>query len=328
MEVTVNNCTAVDSIIVDYDPISTISLGNDTTLCEGESLTLDVSTQNASYLWHDNSTNPVYLVSGAGTVFVEVTSLNSGCSVSDTMVCSVDAVSVDILSADTVLCAASDLVIQANQTGFSDILWAPQANVISQNANSANMSFTGSTLVYATAIGSTGYCTATDSMQVNFEAIPPALIVDTVIFDDQAFAYSPTGTWSDGSQNVGIVSINEEGIYTYLENHACGTTTHEFSIATISCDCNVYIPNAFTPDGDQTNNVFSVVSDCVFAEYHLTLYNRWGEIIFESYNENESWDGTYSGRYVQDGTYTWKLTYTDTITKVPEELVGHVTILR
>ena len=82
VEVT-NNCgTTTDTINVSYNPLPTVSLSNDT-LCQGETLTLDATTSNATYLWHDNSNSPTYNVSQQGTYWVQITVNN--CSTTDTI---------------------------------------------------------------------------------------------------------------------------------------------------------------------------------------------------------------------------------------------------
>ncbi len=58
------------------------------------------------------------------------------------------------------------------------------------------------------------------------------------------------------------------------------------------------------------------------------IYNRWGEMIFESHNAKIGWDGTYQGRIVQDGTYVWKIVVQKTLTNTREEFVGKVHLLR
>lgn len=72
-----------------------------------------------------------------------------------------------------------------------------------------------------------------------------------------------------------------------------------------------YVPNTFTPDGDQFNQTFKPVisSGIDVYNYSLTIYNRWGELIFESHDTNVGWDGiSYrTGILCQDGTYVWKI---------------------
>lgn len=85
-EVTVNNCTAIDTIYINYNPLPTVNLGNDTALCQYEILTLSTTNPNATYLWQDNSINPTFDVTQQGIYSVEVTVNN--CSSTDVILIS------------------------------------------------------------------------------------------------------------------------------------------------------------------------------------------------------------------------------------------------
>lgn len=92
-----------------------------------------------------------------------------------------------------------------------------------------------------------------------------------------------------------------------------------------------YIPNTFTPDGDESNNVFKPVFTSGYDPYdfHLVIFNRWGEVIFESYDVNGAWDGTYGSReIVQDGVYTWQIDFKELHTDKRHTHKGHVTVTR
>ncbi len=68
----------------------------------------------------------------------------------------------------------------------------------------------------------------------------------------------------------------------------------------------IYFPSAFTPNGDGLNDTFGVIGEGIEA-YQLTVYNRWGEIIFTSKNRNKKWDGSYQGKPVPLGEYNYEL---------------------
>ena len=63
-------------------------------------------------------------------------------------------------------------------------------------------------------------------------------------------------------------------------------------------------------------------------DFHLLLFNRWGEIIWESYNSGAGWNGTYGGALVQDGVYVWTIEYGDKWTDERKTITGHLTILK
>ena len=88
----------------------------------------------------------------------------------------------------------------------------------------------------------------------------------------------------------------------------------------------IYIPNAFIPDGDRFNEVFSG-SFIGVKEIKMEIYNRWGQMLFSSTDLNFEWDGTYKGEKVQNGTYVWKLIYLPEDRVDREFYTGHVTVL-
>ena len=66
--------------------------------------------------------------------------------------------------------------------------------------------------------------------------------------------------------------------------------------------------NAFSPGNDWVNNVFMPKGRNITVKL-FQIYNRWGELVFETDQNNVGWDGTYQGEYVQEGLYIWKLFY-------------------
>lgn len=88
----------------------------------------------------------------------------------------------------------------------------------------------------------------------------------------------------------------------------------------------VYVPNTFTPDGRYYNNTFQA-SFYGIKNASIEIYNRWGELVYESKDMNFAWDGTYQGEPVQDGTYTWKITYV-TLFDLEQKITGHVNLLK
>ncbi len=71
----------------------------------------------------------------------------------------------------------------------------------------------------------------------------------------------------------------------------------------------VYVPNAFTPNGDSTNDVWKVVPVFV-KDFHLKIYNRWGGLVWETHNKKDLWDGTWKARLPFDNVFIWQLDYT------------------
>ena len=91
----------------------------------------------------------------------------------------------------------------------------------------------------------------------------------------------------------------------------------------------LYIPNTFTPDGDEFNQTWQIFIDGVdLYSLDLRVYNRWGETMWENHDAKATWDGTYNGEIVPSGLYTWTLSAKDKFTDEKYEYVGHVFVNR
>ena len=92
----------------------------------------------------------------------------------------------------------------------------------------------------------------------------------------------------------------------------------------------VHVPNAFTPDGDGTNDLFVPVFNTLVAveDYEFLVFDRWGELLFESFRPGEGWSGIYQGSLVEQEVYVWKLTYKDGRSGGAKQVFGHVTVVR
>jgi gliding motility-associated-like protein len=94
-------------------------------------------------------------------------------------------------------------------------------------------------------------------------------------------------------------------------------------------DETIYVPNTFTPDGDTFNELFRpYITGIDPYDFHMIIFNRWGEIVFESYDATGGWNGAYGGKLVQDGVYVWQIVTSDLATDKKLEYYGHVTVLR
>jgi gliding motility-associated-like protein len=131
-----------------------------------------------------------------------------------------------------------------------------------------------------------------------------------------------THTWN--APGTFIISV------THTSN-GCVSGQQQTSVTVARCpDLLLYIPNTFTPDGDEHNNSWRPVFTSGFDPYdfQLTVYNRWGETIFQSFNALDSWDATYNNTPVQSGVYTWLIQYGDTNNDSKTVIHGSVTLIR
>ncbi len=97
----------------------------------------------------------------------------------------------------------------------------------------------------------------------------------------------------------------------------------------VNTDIIFYAPNVFTPDGDQFNQNWKFYVDGIdIYNFDLFIFNRWGEVIWESHDPSATWDGTYDGKILQDGTYTWRANVKDLNSDERKNFQGSITLIR
>jgi gliding motility-associated-like protein len=117
-----------------------------------------------------------------------------------------------------------------------------------------------------------------------------------------------------------------------------GCVDTAISVITVYEELIFYVPNTFTPDQDEYNPTFKPVFTSGYdpQDYVLYIYDRWGELIFESRNAEVGWDGSYGTwdqssnqiELCQDGTYTWKIEFKVTRWDERRVAIGHVNLIR
>jgi gliding motility-associated-like protein len=130
------------------------------------------------------------------------------------------------------------------------------------------------------------------------------------------------------------ISFESSGMFPLSVVHysnGCVSPIQETVITIARCpELLFYVPNTFTPDGNEHNNVFQPVFTNGFDpyDYHLEIFNRWGELIFESRNHIEYWDGTYNNALCPSGIYTFKIQFGFKETDNDQVINGFVTLIK
>ncbi len=82
----------------------------------------------------------------------------------------------------------------------------------------------------------------------------------------------------------------------------------KITIDYVHCDFCLFVPNAFSPNGDGNNDVFRVLQTCPISKYKIQVFNRWGQLVFVSYRVSDSWDGGIAkGDLLDMGTYFYNI---------------------
>ena len=118
-------------------------------------------------------------------------------------------------------------------------------------------------------------------------------------------------SWFDSQGNFisenKLLQISVSGVYyvVVIDSNGCISQSDSVTIST-KVRPTIFIPNTFTPNNDEHNDFLQIFSDNVVS-FNLEIYNRWGESVFNSKNENDLWDGTYENNVVPQGSYFYKI---------------------
>lgn len=131
--------------------------------------------------------------------------------------------------------------------------------------------------------------------------------------------------------NTLTIDTSDHGVYTSVITNNLNNCfrTNDISITSEKKNCEeplIFVPNTFTPNKDDHNDVFKPSFYGEVTHYQLHIFNRWGELIFESSDPQKGWDGTHQTKAVPNGVYVWKIRYQ--ALDETKALLGHVQVLK
>ncbi|HYG14293.1 MAG TPA: PKD domain-containing protein, partial [Bacteroidia bacterium] len=149
-----------------------------------------------------------------------------------------------------------------------------------------------------------------------------------IIFLDAGFPNS-TYVWQDGARTPAY-RVRQPGTYMVTMYNVCDTLTDEINVTYRDYDCNFFFPTAFTPNNDGINDVFIPYFESDVQEMALRVFDRWGQLVFESNNLSKGWTGIFNGEALPQDVYIWavdlKILEKDLLYK--HSASGNVTLLR
>jgi len=317
-----NGCIDGDTIVITTTPSPTVNLGADTVACNGTSITLDAGNAGMNYNWSNTLTTQQIQVSTSGNYSVTVTNL-SGCTGTDAITVSFVNPPVVNLGNDTLLCVGEIMILDAGNSGAS-YNWNTGASTQTILVNYPDNNY----WVEVDAVG----CMTVDYIFITYN-IPPVISLpgDTTICEGQTFVLTPgSGTgwtyqWSTNDQTSSITVV-DPGTYSVTVSDPNGCTISDEMIIDDECEGIIFVPDAFTPNGDFLNEILFVRSNDV-SEIIFLIFDRWGNKIFESASLSDGWDGTYLGKPMNPGVYVYMVKATFTSGNIIEKK-GDVTLIR
>ncbi len=325
VQVTKNTCVSQDTVVVELFETALVDLGPDLHLCPGETATLVNPVPDAQVIWSTGSTANSIVVDAPGVYWLEATV--EDCEASDTVMVTYTDLAILDLGPDQTLCVGDSLLLSVDPQ-LADVLWStgattPTIQVTESGTYTVNVQQDGCTQSDGITVAMLEPITSIDLGQGGTLCPGDRLVLDATL------PLPATYQWSNGGSGPQL-TVDQPGTYSV---HAVGHCVDAVGAAIIGegeCGPVVHLPNAFTPDGNGRNEVFKPVVDGDLANYHLEIFDRWGERIFSSNDLEQGWDGLVAGHPAADGVYVWRLYYraAGSGSFSAQERMGHVTLLR
>ncbi len=317
-----SGCIKRDSINVSFKSLPVFNLGTDGPICDKDTLTLNATVANAiSYTWNGGATTPTIKAYQPGLYWCQVN--NGGCIFRDSLsITGLKPSPVVNLGSDITLCEGIPVTLDATYLN-STYLW--------QNGNTNPVYTVNQQGIYYVQVNYNG-CKKSDTINVNYNPKPNfSLGPDQLICQGNTITLAPslnpawTLSWWDGA-NGPTHMITQPGLYTLSATNNCGTTTDEVAVS--KGLCKVYVPTAFTPNNDGKNDFFKALGTEAVTSFNLKIFERGGQIVFETSDKNKGWDGKFKGQPFSTGIFVYLISYKDNQSANPEMLKGTITLIR
>jgi gliding motility-associated-like protein len=360
--VTDSICLLTDTAFIQITVTDSLEISTtvDQQICAPTPIDLTAFTNGTAttFVW---STSPVFAdtlntnlsdstvnVTPSGPMTYYISASNSGCSITDSVVVDFIGSSL-ILNANDSICAGDISNVLVTSTNplitFDTYIWEPDSILVSPSTtNTVDVQPYTTQYVSVTAMSNTG-CVVEDSILINVGNIngwgPNATATELLVPEGGTttllglpgglanYSWSPSEDLDDpNAQNTDAV-INEPTIFELTASDGICTMYDTVFVNTYDFICGlpyVFVPNAFTPDNDNENDVLYVRGGLI-KEMTFRVYTRWGELIFESFDRANGWDGTFRGKAMDPDVYDY---YLKVICVDDEESIikGNITLIR
>ena len=330
----IDTCFSVETVEVIVNPLIGLEAFGDATLCEEETINISAnSTTPTEFEWatdaaftniFDTGANVSVIPVGTAIYYVRATD-DLGCTEESEVTINSYPLDFDLANSMSLCIGESTPLALSNMAADQNLTfqWSPIENIIDgATSNSPEVNPIVTTMFYVDVTNQIG-CTARDSIEVIVEDLESTMFIsavpDTILLgsgetsqlmttDDSSYKYDwqPEGSLDDNEIFNPVASPEETTTYIVEITGELGCVTERsIEVVVTDLECRepfVFIPNAFTPNGDNENDVLYVRGSNV-EEVFMTVYNRWGEKMFETNDKSIGWDGTFKNKQLPPDVY-------------------------
>ncbi|WP_143304976.1 PKD domain-containing protein [Chitinophaga vietnamensis] len=340
-----DQCTNSKTVFVDVKDTLLMTTMPDSIVCTGDPVKLwEVADGQYSFRWKDLNTNTIISNDPVTTVTPAAPRQNYSITVSLGKCFTDDTVRLKVVDPpkaaalpDTTICSGSKVLLRAQGGAFYS--WTP-AYYVDNPTQAVSWAHPKDTTTFTVTVTDTLGCPKAVSAAAKVDVVPPVRAFagnDTIVMLNKPFQLNATGgvryAWTpvDGLNNPDIfnpvTTINRDFTYTVTAytQEGCSGTASIFVRFIIGPD--IYIPNAFSPNGDGKNDIFRPLPVGIVHMDFFRVYDRWGKLMYSSTEYLKGWDGTVNGQPANIGTYVWVVQGKD-INNNTVQRKGTVTLVR
>ncbi|HMD00054.1 MAG TPA: T9SS type B sorting domain-containing protein, partial [Ferruginibacter sp.] len=300
--------------------------GADVTMCEGKSSQLNANSNASSFVWTPAATlNDPTIVNPVATPTVTtkyyVTGTIGICVLTDSMTVLVNPAPIPNAGPDQTVCYGQNATLQGS--GGLNYFWTPSWYLDNtHNQNPVAIRPPGNVTYYLNVIDANG-CASLSKDAMTLTVTRPAVVYagrDTTLAIGQPlplvavdvngvgftqYEWAPPYGLNDALSQTPTAVLDHSLIYTVTAKTALGCTASDDIKIIVYKGPEIYVPGAFTPDGDGKNDVLRAIPSGIKDFHYFRVYDRWGKLLFTTSDPNYGWNGKLNGTAQGTGTYVW-----------------------
>jgi gliding motility-associated-like protein len=320
-------CPAITQVTVLLNNDLTVSAGTDQTVCEGKTVTLQATSATTSFSWtpstglsDPNIANPV--ATGGSDIQYMVTASLGPCTAQSTVIVNVLPAPVPVVSPDTTVCYGKS--VQLSGSGGVSYSWTPATFLDNSASADPTVVHPDASVTYSLSVTGANGCPSVQKAAVTVTvsavaavsagndttiAIGEPLQLDAVDVNNTGFTqyvWSPSTGLNDPDVAMPVAVLNEDMTYTVMASTPEGCEAVATVQVKVYAGPDIYVPNAFTPNGDGHNDVIRAIPVGIRDFKYFNIYNRYGQMVFSTTDPSKGWDGVMGGKPQPTATFVWQ----------------------
>jgi len=321
-----NGCTTSANVTVPLNNILVADAGQARVICEGTGVLLNASSNGTGFSWSpstglDKTDILQPHAAPATTTTYTLTVTEGACSASDAVIVVVNPAPVADAGSNTAICFGKDA--QLNGSGGTSYSWSPATFLNNAAISDPTVIKPTSSITYSLTVKDDNQCSSLGSATVVITVTPPAEVFaghDTAVVIGQPlslnaidvnnsgfsqFSWSPAYGLNDPLIQQPVAVLDKSVVYIVMASTPDGCSGLDTISIKVYARADIYVPNAFTPNGDGHNDIVRAIPVGIKAFSYFVIFDRWGRQVFHTTNPGTGWDGVVNGTALQAGNFVW-----------------------